>query len=302
MPLTPEKFNRAETLAKADALAFSLPPLAVRASLLASSISLGLHGRHKAGIGQSFWQFHRYRAEDPAASIDWRQSARTQHLYVREREWEAAQSVYLWRDGSASMRFSSGGPSKLERATLLTLSLGILLARAGERIALYGEKDVPGASRATVNRIAHALCDLPPLDTPLPPEAMLPRHAEFVWFGDFLAPLEDIESAIRRLTQKGAGGRLVHIVDPAEEDFPYLGRTRFVSESGDETHLMGRAESVGPAYRRRFRARAETLSLLARNLGWNYSAHRTDRPPKPALIALYADLAARSGPSIGAQG
>jgi uncharacterized protein (DUF58 family) len=282
--------------AAAEALGSSLPPLMVRAERLASSISLGLHGRRKAGIGQSFWQFHRYRAEDPAASIDWRQSAKSQHLYVREREWEAAQAVFLWRDGGPSMRYASGGTEqKIVRADLLALALGVLLVRAGERIALYGENAAPGASRATYLRIAHALCDLSPADDPLPPPAGLPQHAQFVWFGDFLAPLEKIEATIRRLTQEGATGRLVHIVDPAEADFPFTGRTRFEAASGGDSHILGRAESAGPAYRQRFKARCETLALLARSLGWNYLAHRTDRSPKTALIALYADLGQNYG-------
>jgi uncharacterized protein (DUF58 family) len=278
--------------AEAETLGLSLPPLMVRAERLASSISLGLHGRHKAGIGQSFWQFHRYRDEDSASSIDWRQSARSQHLFVREREWEAAQSVFLWRDGAPSMRYASTGTGtdKIARASLIALALSVLLMRADERVALYGEGSLPGTSRATLRRIAHALCERPPADDPLPPEAALPRHVQFVWLSDFLSPLTHIEAEIRRLTQQGARGRLVHIIDPAEEDFPFAGRTRFEPAGEGEALVLGRAESVGAAYRQRFKARCETLAFLARGLGWNYTAHRTDRSPKTALVALYADL------------
>lgn len=276
--------------AEAEILAAGLPPLMVRAERLASSVSLGLHGRHKAGIGQSFWQFHRYSPGDPVGGIDWRQSAKSQHLFVREREGEAAQSVYLWREGSASMRYGSGNDRKIDRAGLIALALGVLLVRAGERIALYGEKTPPSASRLAYRRLAHALCEATPGDDVLPPPAALPNHVQFVWFGDFLAPLDQIEAAIRTLVQKGATGRLVHIVDPAEEDFPFAGRTQFLAADGSESCLLGRAESVGVTYRKRFRARSETLSQLARRLGWNYLVHRTDRPPKTTLMALYADL------------
>ena len=274
----------------AEALGASLPPLMVRAERLASAISLGMHGRHKPGIGQSFWQFHHYRFGDAANAIDWRQSAKSEHLYVREREWEAAQSVWLWRDGSPTMRFTSSGESKIDRASLLALALGVLLVRGGERIALYGEREAPGGSRAAYRRIGYALAEQKPADDAVPPERPLPRNAQFVWFGDFLAPLAEIEAAIRRLTRHNAGGRLVHIVDPAEEDFPYLGRTRFEAVQGTESRILGRAESVAPEYRTRFKAHAETVALLARKLGWNYMMHRTDRSPQTALVALYADL------------
>jgi uncharacterized protein (DUF58 family) len=296
----PSEDGRGDILTQAEALGLSLPPLIMRAERLASSVSMGLHGRRKAGLGQDFWQFHRYRAEDPASSIDWRQSARSQHLYVREREWEAAHSLWLWRDGSNSMRYGSSRETKLMRANLLAVALGVMLVRGGERIALYGGTEAPAASRLAARRIAHALNAQAPSAEALPRDAPLPRHAGFVWFGDFLAPLAEIEASLRRLIQKGAHGRLVHIVDPAEEDFPFTGRTRFESADGGEARIFGRAESIAPAYRRRFAARCETLSDLARSLGWNYLKHRTDHSPKTALIALYADLyggtAAEGGP------
>jgi uncharacterized protein (DUF58 family) len=274
----------------AEALGASLPPLMVRAEKLASAVNLGMHGRHKPGIGQSFWQFHHYRPGDAANAIDWRQSAKSQHLYVREREWEAAQSVWLWRDGSPSMRFSSGGESKIDRASLLALALGVLLVRGGERIALFGEREAPANSRAAYRRIGYALGEREPADDAVPPERPLPRNAQFVWFGDFLAPLGEIEAAIRRLTRHNAGGRLVHIVDPAEEDFPYAGRTRFEAVKGTASRILGRAESVAPEYRARFKVHSEAVALLARKLGWNYLVHRTDRSPQTAMVALYADL------------
>ena len=274
----------------AETLAASLPPLMVRAEHLASSVSLGMHGRRKAGIGQSFWQYHHYREGDPASAIDWRQSAKSEHLYVREREWEAAQSVWLWRDGSPSMRFASGNETKLERASLLALALGVLLVRGGERVALFAEREAPANTRAAIRRIGYTLAERKPADDAVPPDAAIPRNAQFVWFGDFLAPMEEIEHALRKLTRTNTGGRLVHIVDPAEEDFPYLGRTRFEAMRGQENWMLGRAESVASRYRARFTAHGEAVALLARKLGWNYVVHRTDRSPQSALIALYADF------------
>jgi uncharacterized protein (DUF58 family) len=133
---------------QAEQLAASLPPLLVEAERLASSVSLGVHGRRKAGMGESFWQFRRYAPEDPAASVDWRQSAKSQHLFVREREWEAAQAVWFWRDGSATMRFKSqfSEITKIDRAALLALALGSLLLRGGERVGLFGRAPPCGAS------------------------------------------------------------------------------------------------------------------------------------------------------------
>ena len=274
---------------EAEALSAALPPLLVDAERLASAVSLGIHGRRKAGMGESFWQFRRYRAEDPSTAIDWRQSAKSQHLFVREREWEVAQSVWFWRDGSAGMRFRSGAVSKRDRASLIALALASALVRGGERIALLGEPHAPASSRAALRRMGLSLGT--DASTPsLPPEAPISRNAEFVWLSDFLSPLPAIETALRRFTQSGVSGTLVHIVDPAEEDFPYEGRTRFEAPGEDLRETLGRAESVAPKYRARFKAHAETVALLAGKLGWSYLAHRTDKPPQTALVALYAEM------------
>ena len=93
---------------EADGLSAGLPPLMVQADHLAASVSLGVHGRRRAGMGESFWQFRRYASHDSSSAIDWRQSAKSQHIFVREREWEAAQTVWFWRDASANMSFKSG--------------------------------------------------------------------------------------------------------------------------------------------------------------------------------------------------
>jgi uncharacterized protein (DUF58 family) len=276
----------------AEALAAGLPPLLVAAERLASAVSLGVHGRRKAGMGETFWQFRRYGAEDPSSAVDWRQSAKSQHLFVREREWEAAEAVWFWRDGSANMQFKSdtAQETKLDRATLLTLALGSLLVRGGERIALLGDGHAPATGRAPLRRIAHELIEIAPGDASLPPEAPVSKNSQFVWLSDFLSPLNDIENTMRRIARAGLTGHLVHIVDPAEEDFPFTGRTRFESVKRDLSEVFGRAESVQGEYRARFRAHSETLASLAGRLGWSYLAHRTDKRAETALVALYADL------------
>ena len=102
-----------------------MPPLLVAAERVAATVAQGVHGRRRVGQGETFWQFRQYQPGDAASRIDWRESAKSQRLYVRETEWEAAQSVWLWRDASPSMDYSSAGisavrwPTKGERAELL---------------------------------------------------------------------------------------------------------------------------------------------------------------------------------------
>jgi uncharacterized protein (DUF58 family) len=285
-----ERGNR--TRNQAELLASSLPPLLVDAEQLAASTWLGVHGRRKAGIGETFWQFRRYRSEDPSTAVDWRQSAKSQHLYVREREWEAAETVWFWRDASASMRYASNPnvPEKWERATVLALALASLLVRGGERIGLLGASANPAAGRVALRRMAHRLSDLEPEESDLPPDLPARRHCELVWISDFLQPLDDIEARMKRLAYSGAHGFLVQIIDPAEEDFPFTGRARFEARTIRDTTILGRAENVQASYRLRYKAHSDAVGQFARRLGWTYLRHRTDRTPGTALIALYGAI------------
>ena len=275
---------------EADGLGAGLPALMVSADHLAASASLGIHGRHRAGSGESFWQFRRYYNED-ATRIDWRQSAKSNQLYVREREWEAAQTVLFWRDGGPGMDFASGEVSKRNRAELLLLGLASLLVRGGERVGMLGGQERPAASRLSLIRILHSLTDEKRRAQAMPAAITAARGATIVWLSDFLDP-NAIET-MRGLARAGLGGHLVRIVDPAEQDFPYNGRARFESMRGareGSSALFGRAESVGDAYRARFQAHGEELAIAATRLGWTCTTHRTDHAPLSALVALHAAI------------
>ena len=128
----------------------------VAAERVAATVAQGVHGRRRVGQGDSFWQYRPFLAGDSASRIDWRQSARSDRAYVRETEWEAAQTVCLWRDGGPTMRWHSRGQpaDKIDRAELLLLSLASLLLRGGERVRLIA----PGAralgGRGGLDRLA----------------------------------------------------------------------------------------------------------------------------------------------------
>ena len=283
---------------RAELLAAPLPPLLVAAERVAATVAQGVHGRRRVGTGETFWQFRRYQPGDPASAIDWRQSAKSQRLFVRENEWEAAESVWLWRDGSASMSYRSrlAPCPKLERATLLLLAVTALLVRGGERVALLGEDRVPGSGRAALSRLAVSLL-LPdgsargPETPSLPGVERLPRYAQLLLIGDFLSPLAEIDALFKRFAADGVKGHLLQVLDPAEEELPFVGRTQFHGFEGEGTVTIGRVESLRGDFARRLEARRAGLAALARALGWSFNSHRTDRPPEAALLALYSALA-----------
>jgi len=185
---------------EAHGLADRLPDLILDALHVANTVAHGIHGRRRAGTGETFWQFRQFQASDPATVIDWRRSASSDHLYVREREWEAAHTFWLWPDISPSMAFRSHltPVSKRDRVLVLTLAIAELLVRAGERIALMGLTP-PMASRKATSRIAETLAAHEgdaAVQASLPPPARLSRFSSALLFGDFLDPPETIAASI----------------------------------------------------------------------------------------------------------
>ena len=289
---------------RAEQLAQTLPPLMVQAERVASTVAQGVHGRRRVGAGETFWQFRRYQSGDAAQQIDWRQSAKTQKLFVRENEWEAAQSVWLWRDGSPSMHYQSrmAETAKLERSSLLALALASLLARGGERVALLGTGERPISGRAAVTRLADHLAQSDrekPGDTApsLPPQERLPRFGQVVLISDFLLPLDRLEELIMGFAGAGVNGHLLQVLDPAEEDLPFRGRTRFEGMERDGDVIVGRAESLQEEFQEYMSVRRERLIHIARRIGWSAAVHRTDRPPQTALLALYRAISAEGAGS-----
>jgi uncharacterized protein (DUF58 family) len=282
---------------RAEELAATLPPLLVAADRVAATVAQGVHGRRRVGQGETFWQFRQYQPGDAAQRVDWRESAKSQRLYVRETEWEAAQSVWLWRDTSPSMDYASsaGLPTKRARADLLLVALVALLVRGGERATLLGSGMPPLSGRVALNRIAASVERPAPPGDSLPAAQVLPRDAQIVLIGDFLSPASEVQAALSRLAGAGVHGHALQVLDPAEEDLPFDGRVRFEAMESVDNVLISRVESVREEYMTRLEAHRAALRNLTRGLGWSFLMHRTDRPPHTALLALYNALADQRG-------
>ncbi len=281
---------------QAEQLAATLPPLLVAAERVASVVAQGVHGRRRVGSGETFWQYRRYQPGDATTMIDWRQSAKSTHVFIRENEWEAAESVWLWYDASPSMHYRSrlATVEKSERAALLLLALAVLLVRGGEHIALLGADDRPSTGAAALDRMLARIERGADAAASLPPTEALPRHAQVVLIGDLLSPLSEIEAVIKHYAGRGVKGHVLQTNDPAEETLPFVGRTRFQGMEGEGEILIGRPETLRADYVDRFAAHRETVARLARAAGWSFAVHHTDRPAQEALLALYGAMSAPS--------
>ena len=291
-----EAVTTQSALARARQRAAFVPDLLVEAHRVANTVIAGWHGRRKRGIGENFWQFRPYVDGESLARIDWRRSARDDHTYVRDREWEAAHTVWLWADSSPSMLFRStlAPVSKQSRAMVILLALAELLARSGERIASPGVMD-PVAARNGAERLAAAI-SLQTMSDTFPDFAHISRRSDLVLISDFLDPAEEVIERLAPIARRGIRGHVLEVCDPVEESFPYSGRTEFIDPESGEKLTAGRAETVHREYRQTYLARREGIAENLRRLGWNFITHHTDQPASTALVALHTHM---SGLPVG---
>jgi len=278
---------------EARTLAESMPRLILEARRIAATVIHGLHGRKRAGPGENFWQYRRFLSGEPARRVDWRRSARDEHLYVREQEWEAAHTVWLWADRSPSMHFKShlAQESKLERCLVVAFSIAEVLVQAGERVGMPGLMRPTGSRNVLdkmANAIVHDVTERPSLPPAFAPSAL----AEIVVISDFWSPMSELRKMFSQLSSAGSHGHTVQVVDPAEETFPYSGRVEFIEPEGAGSVTAGRAEAWKSEYDTRVAAHRAALRAETGKLGWSFTIHRTDRTATELMLALHARLGA----------
>ena len=280
-------------IGKSRKLAVRVPRLILEARRVASTVIHGLHGRRRAGSGENFWQYRRFANGEPSQNVDWRRSARDDHLYVREREWEASHIIWLWVDRSPSMDFNSRLTdwSKLDRALVVSFALAEVLVQGGERV---GIPDLmrPTANRNVIEKMAQAMLHDTGERLSLPPNFAPAQFSEVLLVSDLWSPVAEFRRTLGQLAANGARGHVVQVVDPAEESFPYSGRVEFVESEGLGSITAGRAELWRAEYQALVANHRAALRAEAERFGWTFTVHRTNRGPTELLFAIHGRMGA----------
>lgn len=289
-----------DLLAPSRRQAALMPDLITQARHIAGSVINGWHGRRKRGTGDNFWQFRPYAQGDMLSRIDWRRSARDDHTYMRDREWETAHTIWLWCDPSPSMLYQSrfSPVSKQHRALVLTLALAELFSRSGERIA-YPDVLPPLLARNGAERLATALLQTGTLAAQ-PDLQPLQRFNELVLISDFLQPADILSAKLDQIARRGIRAHLIAVADPAEADFPFSGRTEFRDPVSGKILVAGRAQNYAEDYRRLYQAQRDFLRETCTRFGWSFITSTTDKPAAQALTTLHGFLGHHSSTGGGA--
>src|SRR5881394_2782306 len=277
----------------ARTLAENIPRLILEARRIAATVIHGLHGRKRAGPGEQFWQYRRFMSGEPARRVDWRRWARDGILYVREQEWEAAHTVWIWPDRSPSMVFASPlvSDTKLDRALVVAFALAEVLVEGGERVGIPGLMRA-SASRSIIEKMAEIIVHDPTERASLPPSFAPSPQSEVVVLSDLWSPIAEVHKTIAQLSATGAQGHVVQIVDPAEESFPFSGRVEFIDPEDGHSITVGRAEAWREEYQARLERHRAEIRAETDRLGWSFIIHRTDRPASELLLRLHTRMGA----------
>ncbi len=279
---------------KAEDAASALPALMIKAERAAQNILHGEHAQKKSGAGEKFWQFREYQSQDRPQDIDWKQSGKTDRVFIRQKERQLPQTALFWCSGAAGMAFSSAKlPTKQETAQVVTLALAILMSHAGERFGLLGETQT-GRSEHTLEYIGNGVTqglnhDVLPKAAP----ARTQKNAMMILTGDFLSLAEDIETNFKNVAGQAGGGIVIQILDPAEIELPWQGRAVFEDSNRVQREIVQNIPSIRAEYKKRIENHIAAVEQIAKGCGWDYVLHRTDEKVENTLINIWLLMNAR---------
>lgn len=280
---------------EAEKLAAGAPDLKIISQKIAAGVLHGPHATRRAGGGESFWQYREYVSGDTPGSIDWRQSAKGERVFVREKEQFRAQSHLFWIQREPGMDFCSDKNllSKRQTAQVIALTLALLHARGGEIVGMAGRGGAGHSGRA-MQAFETALEENDP--AALPASGLrVPADCNLVLIGDFLSPVSDIERSLEPLAHRTRNATILQILDPAEVRLPYKGRIVFERPGHGPEVLINNAGDVAQAYNERIAGHNAQVKALAARLGWNMRLHLTSDDPAVMLAQLWRQFTLANG-------
>lgn len=282
---------------RAEDISAGLPPLMAAAERAVASLHAGEHAQRKSGSGEKFWQFRPYDTGDRPQDIDWRQSAKGDHVYIHQKEQQTAQNVLFWiqNDQGMTLHHPRALASKYESGVILSLALSLLLTRAGEYVGALHDPTRPGRSGHAVDTLAHNLYHRPdpmPVGPELPKlSGMLPKNTSLVLCGDFMQPPAELDMRLGALSSRASQGVLIQILDPLEYDLPHNGRAIFRPFDEAQEFPIANVASIRAAYQERLQAHIALVRNIARRHRYAHVLHVTRDDPRIGLSAAWRQLA-----------
>jgi len=270
----------------AATLAGRLPELELHARKLVFDIRNGIHGIKNAGHGDLFWQHRPLASGEAMGAVDWRRSARTDDLYIREYERVSPQHYWIWIDLSASMSYKSEAiyDTKLERAIIVGLALAEIAAAQGDFVGIPGIRELIRGHNVTY-RLANSLKDSILSGHDFNPSLIPPHDGSLVILSDFWQPADALVKRFKLLSSFQTGN-LVRILDPLEPKFDFKNSVEFIDNESEGRIFLDSPQDFKSTYENKFQDHEIQLKKVAAGLGWPITTHLTNTP----ALSLLADI------------
>jgi uncharacterized protein (DUF58 family) len=262
----------------ADATSAALPAIIMDARRAAASIVMGEHGKRRAGAGDAFWQHREWSNGESTRQIDWRRSARSDRLFVRERERQVPALLQVWCDTRPSMNWRSGPdrPTKVERGLVIGLAIAIATRAGGERVCALTDA-APFRDELSFSNLLIASGQF------FPSEA---KAGQVLIVSDGLEPPEIWASRIANIRAARADVIVVLTSDTAERDFPFMGRNLFQAPAGQDAIIIGRAQSAQSDYQIAYKSHVGAVEHAIKSHGGQVFSHITSVPSQTILLQI----------------
>ena len=266
--------------------------------LLAKSVVDGfINGLHRApffGASIDFAEHRQYVAGDDIRRVDWKLWARTDRYYVKQYEADTNTNFSILFDISRSMKFTSGGVTKLEYGAFLGACLGYLATRQRDRVGIITfDEDIVShvpPSAKHFDMVLHTL-DRAKAERPGHLSAPLHKMAEhfkrrgiLLLISDFYDEPDAILDAIKPLKFLGNDLIVFHVLDPQEITFDYEDASAFEDlESREQIPVV--PQSFRAEYRRLIQEHIAALQTKFSEQRIDYALLNTSEPLDRALFS-----------------
>jgi len=289
----------------------SLTGLEFKARRIVDGFLAGRHRGPRRGSSAEFAEHREYAPGDDLRYLDWKVFGKHDRYYLKQLEQETNFVCHLLLDVSDSMRYRSDDAprSKLDAACLTAAALASLVLRQQDEVdltAFAGTVETvtgPSGHPSHLAQIAASLeaisardplgCDSPSADTVGALRRLhdwaeqIRRRAVMVVLSDCLGDLHATVEALRHLRSRRHDVLLLHVVDPAEQEFPFLEPTLFRDVESDRTQSVD-CRQLRAAYCAEFDAFRRRLETECSEMGTDYLLLRTDAPIERPLAAFLA--------------
>ncbi len=279
-----QKLLDPQTLAKVQGLR-------LRAKHIVEGLIAGSHRSPHRGFSIEFAEHRDYAPGDDLRYLDWKVLGRTDKYYVKQFEDETNLICNLVVDVSESMRYRGPGSplSKLEYAQCLAATLSWLTLQQQDAVGLITfDQQIralvpPSGSPAQLQQVLDVLQNVQSQEkTAMGPllhelSARLPRRGLVIVLSDFFDDVDAVMAGLKHLRYRRHDIVLLHVLDPAELDFPFDRPTMFRGlEAMPE--LLADPHSVRKAYQAEIQAFLQSLRSQALAHQIDYALIRTDQP------------------------